>query len=109
MRTTTALALLVMLPGVAFAETVPSDPGLSPLLIAADSAHTVFQPNPGFGGGAGRFIRLPEGGLGVTTGGTSYYQTFEAPGGSGVAMPNGSYSSTVIGSNGRMGTAITPD
>jgi hypothetical protein len=108
MRTTAALALLVLLPGVAQAGIAASDPGRLPIVMAADSAHTLFQPSPGVGGRAGRIFDLPQGGVGVTTGGTSYYQTFSTPGGGGVAVPDGNYS-TVIGSGGHAGTAMTPD
>jgi hypothetical protein len=106
MRTITALALLAMLPAAALAGTPSIGQGPVPFINVADSAHTLVQPSPG--GGAGRIVQLPMGGFGVTTGGTSYYQTFGTPGGSGVVVPNGSYSSTVIGSGGRSGTAITP-
>jgi hypothetical protein len=106
MRTITALTLLAMLPGVAQAGTVLSDQGQASVISVADSAHTLFQPSPG--GSAGRIVGLPQGGFGVTTGGTSYYQTFGTPGGSGVVVPNGNFSSTVIGSGGRSGTAVTP-
>ena len=94
-----------MLSGVAVASTASAEPVGLPVIMAADSAHTLLQPSPG-GLGAGQIVALPQGGLGVTTGGTSYYQTYAAPGGSGVVVPNGGFSSTVIGSGGRSGTAM---
>ena len=78
------------------------------VLPVADSAHTLFQPNSVGGGHAGRMVQLPQGGMGVTTGGTPYYQTYSMPGGSGVAVPNGNFS-TVMGSGGRAGVVPTPD
>jgi hypothetical protein len=108
MRTITALAMFVMLTGAAQAGTTTYATGPAHLLLTADDAHTLFQPNISGGGGAGRIVQLPQGGMGVTTGGTPYYQTYGTPGGGGVAVPNGNFS-TVIGSGGRIGTAATPD
>jgi hypothetical protein len=108
MRTITALALLAMLPGVAQAGIVSSGPGQVPFIRVADSAHTFFHSDMGGGGRAGEVVQLPQGGLGVTTGGSSFYQTYGAPGGGGVVVPNGNYSS-VIGSGGRTGISMTPD
>jgi hypothetical protein len=99
---------LVILPGIAQTGTATADPGRLPVIMAADSAHTLFQAPPGSGIGSGRILSLPQGGLGVTTGSTSYYQTYATPGGGGVAVPNGNFSSTIIGSGGRAGTSITP-
>ena len=103
MRTsTTAVAFLVMLSGAGWGPHGPAG-----LLPVADSAHTLFQPNAPAAGQAGRPVQLPQGGTGVTTGGTPYYQTYGAPGGGGVAVPNGNMS-TVTGSGGRTGVATTP-
>jgi hypothetical protein len=73
-------------------------------LMQVDSAHTLFTPNAPDPGRAGQVYQLPQGGFGVTTGGTSHYQTLEMPGGgSAVAVPNGNNTSTVFGSGGRLG------
>ena len=58
-------------------------------LLVADSAHTLFTPNAPDPGRAGQVYQLPQGGFGVTTGGTSHYQTLGVPGGGGVVVPNG--------------------
>jgi hypothetical protein len=110
MRTTTAFAFLVMLSGAAQASVDLPGSGQSEarFIRTADSAHTLFQANPASSGGAGRIVQLPQGGYGVTTGGTSYYQTFGTPGGSGVMIPNGNGTSSVLGSGGRVGIANTP-
>ena len=53
-------------------------------------------------------VQLPQGGLGVTSGGTAGYQALMTPGGgSAVMVPNGSGTSDVIGSGGRAGTVNT--
>jgi hypothetical protein len=77
--------------------------------VRSDSAHTLFTPNPPDSGRAGQIFRLPSGGFGVTTGGTSNYQTFGVPGGSGVAVPNSNNTFDVIGSGGHRGSANTRD
>jgi hypothetical protein len=100
---TTTIALLVAVSTPAPAGSAV--PGVAPArLVRADSAHTLFTPNAPDAGRAGQLYRLPQGGLGVTTGGTSYYQTLGMPGGSGVAVPNGNNSFSEIGSGGRVGT-----
>ena len=102
---TTNIALLAAFSGpMQAAPSVGSDQ----LLLVADSAHTLFTPNAPDPGRAGQIYELPQGGFGVTTGGTSHYQTLETPGGSGVAVPNGNTAS-FIGSGGRVGTAQIPD
>ncbi|HEX3575971.1 MAG TPA: hypothetical protein VHU42_15330 [Rhodopila sp.] len=123
MRTTSVVALLVMLCGAGPVGPGLVGPGLvgpglvGPGLVAqaqvrllpvADAAHTLFQPNLGGASEAGRVVQLPRGGYGVTTGGTPYYQTFGAPGGGGVMVPNGNGGSSVIGSGGHIGTGYTP-
>ena len=101
---TTTIALLV-----AFSGPMQGDPDLSgraPIdLVRADSAHTLFAPNAPDPGRAGQIYQSPGGGFGVTTGGTSHYQTLGMPGGSAVAVPNGNNTSTMFGSGGRIGTA----
>jgi hypothetical protein len=76
-------------------------------LLVADSAHTLFMPNAPDPGRAGQVYQLPQGGFGVTTGGTSHYQTLGMPGGSGVVVPNGNTGS-FFGSGGRVGTGQIP-
>lgn len=80
--------------------------GSGQFLFVADSAHTLFTPNAQDAGRSGQVYQLPQGGFGITTGGTSYYQTLGTPGGSGVAVPNGNTAS-FIGSGGRIGIAQT--
>ena|ERR1700677_838907 len=71
-------------------------------LVQQDSAHTLFTPNAPDSGRPGQTVQLPQGGVGVTTGGTSHYQTLATPGGgSAVAVPNGVGSSNVIGTGSR--------
>jgi len=78
-------------------------------LAQQDSAHTLFTPNAPDPGRAGQTVPLPQGGVGVTTGGTSHYQTLATPGGgNAVAVPNGAGTSNVIGTGGRSGTVNTP-
>jgi hypothetical protein len=105
---TTTVAMLVALSGPVQAGSAPSQGGQI-TLVRTDSAHTVFTPNPVESGRAGQLYMLPQGGFGVSTGGTSHYQTFVTPGGSGVAVPNGGNTYSVIGSTGRAGTARIPD
>jgi hypothetical protein len=75
---------------------------------APDSAHTLFTPNAPDPGRAGAVVQLPQGGTGVTTGGTSHYQTLATPNGSATMVPNGSGTSAVIGAGNRAGTVNTP-
>jgi hypothetical protein len=102
---TTTIALLA-----AFSGPMQAGPsaGSDQLLLVADSAHTLFTPNAPDPGRAGQIYELPQGGFGVTTGGTSHYQTLGTPGGSGITVPNGNTSS-FIGSGGRIGIAQTPN
>jgi hypothetical protein len=86
---------------------------MSPVIALAqapirDSAHTLFTPNAPDSGRAGMVVQLPQGGTGVTTGGTANYQTLATPNGSAIMVPNGSGTSAVIGSGGRSGTVNTP-
>ncbi len=73
-----------------------------------DSAHTLFTPNAPDPGRAGVVVQLPQGGSGITTGGTAGYQTLATPNGSATMVPNGGGTSTVIGSGSRSGTVNTP-
>ena len=75
---------------------------------ALDSAHTLFTPNAPDPGRAGMVVQLPQGGTGVTTGGTANYQTLATPNGGGIMVPNGSGTSAVLGAGGRSGTVNTP-
>jgi hypothetical protein len=73
-----------------------------PAVAQQDSAHTLFTPNAPDAGRSGQVVHLPQGEIGVTTGGTSRYQTLATPGGgSAVAVPNGDGSSNVIQTPGR--------
>jgi hypothetical protein len=76
--------------------------GSDKLLLVADSAHTLVTPNAPDPGRVGQVYSLPGGGFGVSTGGTSAYQTLGMPGGSGIAFSNGS---SFIGPAGRVGIA----
>jgi hypothetical protein len=110
MKTTAAIALLLMFSGSAQAGSNQPDYGQIRLAQAppTDSAHTLFTPNAPDPGRAGQTYQLPQGGIGTSTGGTAKYQTLETPGGSAVAVPNGGGTSNVIGSGGRAGTVTTP-
>jgi hypothetical protein len=68
-----------------------------------DSAHTTLAPATPDPGRTGQVVTLPQGGQGVTTGGTAHYQTLVTPGGSATAIPNSAGGSTVIGSGGHGG------
>jgi hypothetical protein len=101
---TTTIALLA-----AFSGPMQAGPAVrsDQRLLVADSAHTLFMPNAPDPGRAGQVYQLPQGGFGVTTGGTSHYQTLGMPGGSGVVVPNGNTGS-FFGSGGRVGTGQIP-
>jgi hypothetical protein len=105
--TTTALALLVMISGPLLAGSNLPGSGEA-RLVRVDSAHSLFTPNAPDAGRAGQIYQLPGGGFGVTTGGTSHYQTLASPGGSSVAIPNGNNTFDVIGSAGRSGIGNLP-
>jgi hypothetical protein len=112
MRTIAATALLVMFSGPmqAGSDLPASAPvQLGPVqVLRVDSAHTLFTPNAPDAGRAGQIYQLPQGGFGVTTGGTSHYQTLGVPGGSGIAIPYGNNTSSFVGSGGRTGIGTTP-
>ena len=99
---TTTIALLV-----AFSAPIQGASGQSayaPIeLVRGDSARTLFTPNAPDPGRAGQLYELPQGGIGVTAGGTSHYQVLGTPGGSSVAVPNGNNTVAVFGSGGRSG------
>ncbi len=101
MQTTATIALLAMFSGSI--QPVSAQIQLAQATTPTDPAHTLVQPNAPDPGRAGQIVQLPQGGTGVTTGGTSHYQTYGTPGGSGVAVPNGNTSS-VTGAGGRAGT-----
>jgi hypothetical protein len=83
-----------------------SEPGLTPLPQPAPPRPTDTTPparNP-----AGQVYSTPQG-PGVSTGGTSSYQTITTPGGgSAIVVPNGNGTSTIIHSDGRIETVPTP-
>jgi hypothetical protein len=107
MHSIAAVALLLMGTSMAQAES-GTDRFVLAQATPADSAHTLFRPNAPDPGRSGQVEQLPQGGLGVTTGGTAHYQTLSTPnGGSSVAVPNGNGTSNVIGSGGRSGTTST--
>ena len=101
---TTTIALLAAFSGPTQAG---SAVGGDQRLLVADSAHTLFTPNAPDPGRAGQVYQLPQGGFGITTGGTSHFQTLGMPGGSGVVVPNGN-SASFFGSGGRVGTGQIP-
>jgi hypothetical protein len=94
LATTMALAMIA---GAALAQTTPQD-----------SAHTLVTPTAPDASRTGQVVQLPQGGVGVTTGGTANYQTLGTPGGSGVMVPNGGGTSDVIGAGGGSGVVNTP-
>ncbi len=106
MQTTAAIALLAMFSG----SVQPGAGGRIELIQAttpSDDAHTLFQPNASDPGRSGQIVQLPQGGTGVTTGGTSHYQTLGTPGGNAISVPNDNNTSRIIGSTGRAGTTVT--
>jgi hypothetical protein len=111
MQIAATLALLLMVSGPTQAGS--DSPDSSPIRLAqatpTDSAHTLVTPNASNPGQAGQTVQLPGGGAGVTTGGTSNYQTVGTPGGgSAVMVPSGGGTSAVMGSGGQTGTTSTP-
>ena len=111
MRTTAAIALLVMFSGsiqAGFGQIYAGRIRLVQASAPLDSAHTLFQPNAPDPGRVGQTVPLPQGGFGVTTGGTAGYQTLGTPNGSALVVPNGNNTSSVIGPGGRVGIVSTP-
>jgi hypothetical protein len=102
-----AIALFVMFAGPFPAGSQAPTPG-HVWLAQADSAHTLFTPNAPDPGRSGQTVQLPQGGLGVTTGGTANYQPRGTPNGSAIAVPNGNNTSSVIGPGGQIGTTSAP-
>jgi hypothetical protein len=103
---TTTVALLVSFYGPMQPGSNLPDPSQI-WLVGADSAHTLFTPNAPDAGRAGQLYQLPQGGLGVSTGGTSHYQTLITPGGgSAIAIPNGNNTFDMVGTGGRAGTGM---
>jgi hypothetical protein len=85
-------------------STPPGNVPSRPLRIAPPTARTSPQPAAPSGGQAGQVVQAPSG-TGVTTGGTSGYQTMTQPGGGqSIIVPNGNGTSTVIHSDGRVET-----
>jgi hypothetical protein len=104
MLITTTIALLVASTNPT--ETQTAFPYTGPArVVQVDSAHTLFTPNAPDPGRIGQVYQLPQGGFGVSTGGSPYYQTLGTPNGTQVAIPGGNNTFSVIGSGGRVGTA----
>ena len=82
-----------------------NQPGLPPLPAPASPPPINTAPpapNPG-----GKIVQTPQG-PGVSTGGTSGYQTLTTPGGgTAIVVPNGNGTSTIIHSDGRIETVPT--
>lgn len=103
---TTSIALLVAVSGAVQARA--GLPGSEPVrLVQVDSAHTLFTSNAPDAGRIGQLYQLPQGGFGVSSGGTPYYQTLGTLNGGIVAVPNGNTTFGVIGSGGRIGSSHT--
>lgn len=79
-------------------------PGLPPELRIPPPAISTEPPSRAPGG---RVVQTPSG-PGVTTGGTSRYQTLTTPQGPAVVVPNGNGTSTVIRPDGSVETIPTP-
>lgn len=83
-----------------------AQPGLAPLPAPVAPRPTDTTP-PGRSP-VGRVVPTPQG-PGVTSGGTTSYQTITTPGGgSAIVVPNGNGTSTIIHSDGRIETVPTP-
>ena len=84
-----------------------SQPPLAPL-PAPQAPQAATPASPPAAPRSGQVIPTPSG-PGVTTGGTSGYQTMTVPGGgSAIVVPNGNGTSTVIYPNGKIETVPTP-
>jgi hypothetical protein len=77
-------------------------------ITPGSSAGTLVTPYAADPSRAGQTVQLPQGGQGVTTGGTPFYQSVITPGGGAIMVPNGGATSTVIGPGVRSGTVVTP-
>lgn len=85
---------------------VASQPGLAPL--PRPSPPNPTDTTPPARSPAGQVTPTQQG-PGVTTGGTTSYQTIQTPGGgSAIVVPNGNGTSTIIHSDGRIETVPTP-
>jgi hypothetical protein len=91
-----AMLAIAMIPAISFAQAP-----------AKDSAHTLFTPNAPDPGRSGAVVQLPQGDVGVTTGGTANYQTLGTPNGSATMVPSGG-TSAMFSSEGRTGAVATP-
>ena len=80
------------------------EPGLAPPPTSTPPAISTAPPERS---PSGRIVNAPSG-QGVTSGGTSGYQTLTTPQGPAVVVPNGNGTSTVIHSDGRVETIPTP-
>jgi hypothetical protein len=82
---------------------LPPLPNVSPAFPPSSPPPAPPAPNP-----SGQVVHTPSG-PGVTTGGTSGYQTLTTPGGgNAIVVPNGNGTSTIIYSDGRIETVPTP-
>jgi hypothetical protein len=109
MKYAAALVTLLALSGTITSYAIKPDGTQLAQATSQDSAHTLVAPSAPSGARVGQPMQLPQGGTGITTGGTANYQTLTTPGGAGaVAVPNGTGTSSVTGPGGRSGTAPTP-
>ncbi len=86
-----------------------TQPGLAPLPKVSPASPSSAPPAaPPARNPSGQVVQTPSG-PGVTSGGTSGYQTLTAPGGgNAIVVPNGNGTSTIIYSDGRIETVPTP-
>jgi len=85
-----------------------NQPGLAPSPTPQPPQAATPNAPPPARNPAGQVLQTPSG-PGVTTGGTSGYQTITTPGGgSAIVVPNGNGTSTIIYSDGRIETVPTP-
>ncbi|HUB16836.1 MAG TPA: hypothetical protein VMB34_33185 [Acetobacteraceae bacterium] len=103
-------ALPALPPEVTHGSSTPpgsNQPGLAPLPRQPKGASPPTElPAPP---APGQVVPLAKGGQGVTSGGTSGYQTMTLPGGgTAIVVPNGNGTSTVIKSDGSIETIPTP-
>lgn len=74
----------------------------------SNPGRVLAPPAPSGAAAPGEVVHTPSGGIGVTTGGTSSYQTFATPGGSGTLTPGAGGTSTAAGPGTQAGTVATP-
>ncbi|MEI7710210.1 MAG: hypothetical protein WCI94_02180 [Rhodospirillales bacterium] len=72
------------------------------------SAATTVPPYVPDPGRSGQMYLLPQGGQGVTFGGTPYFQMLGTPGGAAIAIPNGNGTSTVLVPGMPSSTIVSP-